>query len=157
MLQNKNYMNEGLKAQNAIAERMAWKYNKLPNFTVMQSPEGSLTDMVDKIDITVYSKPENSIVETYDVKSTQYSDKITYTYINSLGERSKIYNKDFSTDLIFTFDTYNTGYFVKAENFYNSLNEKINSGKTFNGKAKPNSKYVWFTKDEIVNMAYDII
>ena len=44
---------------------------------IVESPEGSIQDMVDKVDITLTDK---LTAKTYmfDVKSSQYADKITY-------------------------------------------------------------------------------
>lgn len=150
--QNTDYLSEGLKAQHTIFERFKWKTDILPRYDIVESPEGSIQDMVDKVDITLTDK---LTAKTYmfDVKSSQYTDKITYTHINSLGQPSKIYSGDFSIDLIFTFGTYNIGYFVKASEFKNLLDKKTKE-KEYAGKSKPKSKYVWFSLEEIKTLAY---
>lgn len=154
--QNQDFLSEGLKAQHTIYERLTWKINGMPRYDIFESPEGSPKDLVDKIDITLIDKLTNKEYN-YDVKSSQYCEKITYTHINSLGQKSKIYSGDFSIDLIFTFGTYNIGYFVRAEEFYNLLQEKIKNGKEYNSKTKINSKYVWITLEEIKALAYNTI
>ena len=154
-----DYMTEGFNAQHTIYNRLANKYKQLSRYDIIESPDGSITDMVDKIDITIIDKlNKNSYPKSYDVKSTEYNDKITYTHINSLGQKSKIMKGDFTTDLIFTFGPkHNIGYFVKAEDFYKVLMNKIIADEEQKSKMHAKSKYVWFTKKEIEALAYDII
>lgn len=154
--QNKDYFSEGLKAQHTIYERMYRKCKNSPRYKIQESPEGSSKDMEDKIDITLTDTITNKEYN-YDVKSSQYEDKITYTYLNSINQYSKIYNGDYSIDLIFTFKTYNDGYFVHADEFAKLLKEKIENGASIDSHVKPGSKYVWITRAEIEKINYNII
>lgn len=152
------FYTQGLAAQHMIFSKMKNKYANLTRYNIEESTEGSLKDMVDKIDITVYDRANSNVVcKTYDVKSTKSPDRISYTYINSLGQRSKIFKGIYDTDLIFTFGNNNTGYIVNAEEFNRMLCEKIQNGKGTSGKYKPKSRYVMFEKNEIEAMAYDVI
>lgn len=151
-----DYLNEGLAAQHTIFERLKWYYEKLPRYSIEESPEGSLKDLVDKIDITVMDLKTNKEIN-FDVKSTKYDEKITYTYINPLGQNSKLADGDLSIDFIFTFGTYNIGYIVKAKDLYDILQERIKDGATFKGKNKPKSRYIWLTLNDIKNIAVGTI
>ena len=151
-----NYLKEGLAAQHTIFERLKWYYDKLPRYTIEESPEGSRKDLIEKIDITVTDTLDNTEIK-YDIKSTKYEDKITYTYINPLGINRKLANCDFSIDFIFTFGTYNIGYIVKAEDLYDVLQDRIRAEETYKGKTNPKSRYIWLTVDDIKNMAVGTI
>jgi hypothetical protein len=147
---------DGFTAQHVIFGRFEQYFKKLPKYVVTESAENSKTDMEDKIDIIIRDNLKN--VEVYlDVKSSKNADSITYTHVNGLGEKSKIYSGDFSIDLVFTLDTYVVGYIVKAKDFYKALMDKIADGKEEVSHYYEKSRFVRFSLDEIKNLAYATI
>ena len=95
MVSKTQLRSEGFTAQHVIFGRFEQYFKKLPKYIVTESEENSKTDMEDKIDIIIHDSVKN--VDAYiDVKSSKSSDSITYTHINGLGEKSKIYSGDFS-------------------------------------------------------------
>lgn len=156
MVSKTQLRSEGFTAQHVIFGRFEQYFKKLPKYIVTESEENSKTDMEDKIDIIIHDSIKN--VDAYiDVKSSKSSDSITYTHINGLGEKSKIYSGDFSIDLVFTLDTYVVGYIVKAKEFHKALLDKIADGKEEVSHYYEKSRFVRFTLDEIKNLAYATI
>ena len=105
-------LTNGFIAQHVIYGRLKNHYNNIPRYLIEEAPAHSKTDMEDKIDISIIDTKSNQTLNI-DVKSSLHKDKISYTHITSLGQKSKIYAGDFSIDLIFTLDDYSVGYVVK--------------------------------------------
>jgi hypothetical protein len=113
--------------------------------------------MEDKIDISIIDTKSNQTLNI-DVKSSLHKDKISYTHINSLGQKSKIYAGDFSIDLIFTLDDYSVGYVVKAKDFYDLLMKKLENGEEQISIRNPEkSRFIWVTLSEIKDLAINVI
>lgn len=150
----KYYLNQGLKIQNNVFNILKEIFSNNSDIKCEQTLTGSVEDMNDKVDIIITNFKKN-IKKEYDVKSAiKYDNKLTYTFINSLGEKSKIYSGDTSIDLIFTFGDCKNIYFVNALIFKIHLDKKIEQNESKLSKVDGKSFYVWFGIDEIKNMSY---
>lgn len=150
-------LHNGFIAQHVIYGRLKNHYNNIPRYLVEEAPAHSKTDMEDKIDISIIDTKSNQTLNI-DVKSSLHKDKISYTHINGLGQKSKIFSGDFSIDLIFTLDDYSIGYVVKAEDFYKLLMDKLKNGQEQISLRDPaKSRFVWVYLDEIKDLAVNVI
>jgi hypothetical protein len=150
-------LTNGFIAQHVIYGRLKNHYNNIPRYLIEEAPAHSKTDMEDKIDISIIDTKSNQTLNI-DVKSSLHKDKISYTHINSLGQKSKIYAGDFSIDLIFTLDDYSVGYVVKAKDFYDLLMKKLENGEEQISIRNPEkSRFIWVTLSEIKDLAINVI
>lgn len=150
-------LTNGFIAQHVIYGRLKNHYNNIPRYLIEEAPAHSKTDMEDKIDILIIDTKSNQTLNI-DVKSSLHKDKISYTHINSLGQKSKIYAGDFSIDLIFTLDDYSVGYVVKAKDFYDLLMKKLENGEEQISIRNPEkSRFIWVTLSEIKDLAINVI
>ena len=153
------YIELGFSNQKKIIEKLKKyyeEYNEKHNtdYEIEEVIPGSFEDRIYKIDFKVLDRKSKK-KWNFDIKTSTYSDGITFNYINKRGESCKLLSDyENSPHFVFVFNDMQKAYIIDKKTMKWILDVKLNNGK---GYKSDRGYYIILTREELLVAAYKVI